>query len=83
MDTQLENEQQAIEWVRSITPFAVKPTKKAKTTFVSPFTSRNAYIIVTEEIGKSLFKDIIMQKKQQETSANVKLENKIRYEYKS
>jgi hypothetical protein len=63
MDTQLENEQQAIEWVRRITPFAVKPTKKAKTTFVSPFTSRNAYIIVTEEIGKSLFKDIIIQKK--------------------
>jgi hypothetical protein len=63
MDTQLENEQQAIEWVRSITPFAVKPTKKAKTTFVSPFTSRNAYLIVTEEIGKSLFKDIIFNNK--------------------
>jgi hypothetical protein len=75
MDTQLENEQQAIEWVRRITPFAVKPTKKAKTTFVSPFTSKNAYLVVTEEIGKSLFKDIIIQKKQQEPSANVKRKN--------
>lgn len=53
MDTQLENEQQAIEWVRQIIPFAIKPTKKAKTTFVSPFTSNNAYLVVTEEIGKA------------------------------
>ncbi len=58
MDTQLETEQ-AIEWVRQIIPFAIKPTRKAKTTFVSPFTSNNAYLVVTEEIGKALVKDKI------------------------
>ena len=38
-----ETEEKAIEWVKDITPFAIKPKKKAKTVFINPFTSNNAY----------------------------------------
>lgn len=37
-------------------PFAVRPTKKAKTVFVNPFTSHNARELCISSIVKSLLK---------------------------
>jgi hypothetical protein len=49
-------EQQCIEWVRQNMPFAVKPSKKAKTTMIYPYTSYHSQQQVAECIGKELFK---------------------------
>lgn len=51
-----KTEQEAIDWVRLHIPIAIKPTKKAKTTFVFPFRGINAYEIVVNHLGKELFK---------------------------
>ena len=50
-----ETEEEAIRWVKDIIPFAIKPKKKAKTVFINSFTSKNAYEIVTDCIGKSIY----------------------------
>ena len=55
MTNLFETEEEAIRWVKDITPFAIKPKKKAKTVFINPFTSNNAYEIVTNVIGKSIY----------------------------
>ena len=53
-----DNLEDCIKWVRLHTPFAIKPVKKAKTIFVNPFTSVNAFNIVTECIGKELYNQL-------------------------
>ena len=45
-------EHDAIKWVASNIALAIKPKKKAKTTFVYPFTSVHAHIQVVEHLGK-------------------------------
>ena len=55
MTNLFETEEEAIRWVKEITPFAIKPKKKAKTFFINPFTSNNAFEIVTSCIGKSIY----------------------------
>ena len=55
MTNLFETEEEAIRWVKDITPFAIKPKKKAKTFFINPFTSNNAFVVVTGCIGKSIY----------------------------
>ena len=49
-------EKEIIEHIRMHTPIAIKPTRKAKTLFVNPFSSAHAFLEVTEYIGKSVYK---------------------------
>lgn len=42
--------EQLADFIQKNIPFCVKPTKKAKTTFVSVFTSNNAMRVVIEEL---------------------------------
>ncbi|MFY8160500.1 MAG: hypothetical protein ACOVNU_04160 [Candidatus Kapaibacteriota bacterium] len=51
-----ETEDDAITWVASNIALGVEPKKKAKTQFVSPYTSTHAHIIVVKHLGKELFK---------------------------
>lgn len=55
MTNLFETEEEAIRWVKRITPFAIKPKKKAKTVLINPFTSINAFDVVTDCIGKSIY----------------------------
>lgn len=56
MNDLFKNEKQAIQWVKEITPFAIMPKRKAKTVYVTPFTSVNAFEIITDVIGKEIYK---------------------------
>lgn len=49
-------EKQAIEWVKDNIPIAIKPTKQAKTKFVSVFKTNHAFDVATEHLGKELYK---------------------------
>lgn len=37
-------------------PFAIKPTRPAKTTFINPFTSANAQNVIVEALTEALIK---------------------------
>lgn len=50
------NLEDCIKWVRSITPFAIKPVRKTKRSLVVPFTSANAFDVVTKCIAEALYK---------------------------
>ena len=47
-----------IKWVRGNTPFAIKPVRKAKRSLVNPFTSANAFDVVTKRIAEELYKKL-------------------------
>ena len=47
-----------IKWVRSNTPFAIKTVRKARTSLINPFTSANAFDVVTKCIAKELYKEL-------------------------
>ena len=47
-----------IKWVRGNTPFAIKPVRKAKRSLVNPFTSANAFDVVTKRIAEELYKEL-------------------------
>lgn len=53
-----DNLEDCIKWVRSITPFAIKPVRKTRKSLVVPFTSANAFDVVTEYIAKELYKKL-------------------------
>ena len=55
MDSLFKSEKEAIEWVKDITPFVITPKRKSKSKYVSPFTSVNAFEVVTDIIGKSIY----------------------------
>lgn len=46
------------DFIKRNIPFCVKPTKKAKTTFVSVFTSDNAMRVVIEELTDRLWEKL-------------------------
>ena len=52
------NIEDCIKWVRSITPFAIRPLRKSNRPFINPFTSANAFNIVTRCIGEELYKKL-------------------------
>ena len=54
----LDNVENCIKWVRLNTPFAIKPTRKAGTSLVNPFTSANAFDVVTKHLGEELYKQL-------------------------
>ena len=47
--------EQLADFIQRNIPFCVKPTKKAKTAFVSVFTSENAMRVVIEELTDRLW----------------------------
>ncbi len=49
-------EEEAIKWVGLNIALMIKPKREAKTVFVNPFTSADAFIQVVEHLGKKLFK---------------------------
>ena len=51
-----DTEEEAIKWVGLNIALMTKPKNKAKTKFVSPFSSFNAHKQVVEHLGKELFK---------------------------
>jgi len=51
-----KSEGEALQWLLSNTPLAIKPKKKAKTMLVSPFTSFNAFEEVCKHLAKELYK---------------------------
>ena len=55
MSKLFKTEQEAIKWVKDITPFAINPKRKAKTAYITPFTSANAFEVVTDCIGKYIY----------------------------
>jgi hypothetical protein len=61
MNNLFKSQEEAIQWVKEVTPFAIKPKREAKTTFINPFTSVNAFEIITDVIGEEIFK---LQEKQ-------------------
>ena len=54
----LDNVKNCIKWVRLHTPFAIKPTRISRTSLVNPFTSGNAFDVVTNLLGEELFKQL-------------------------
>ena len=58
MTKMFKTEEEAIEWVEMRLPIAIKPSKPAKTQFLSPFTSSHAYREVAKILGKQLFKEL-------------------------
>lgn len=54
-----DNLEDCIKWVRSITPFAIKPVRKARISLVNPFTSANAFDVVTRHIAERLYKELV------------------------
>jgi hypothetical protein len=55
---EIKTQEDAILWVRERTPFAIRPTRKAKTSLIYPFAGKNAFEAITECLGKSLFEEI-------------------------
>ena len=53
-----KNLESCVEWVRSITPFAIRPVREAKRPLVNPFTSANAFNVVTRHIAENLYKKL-------------------------
>jgi len=53
-----KNLEECIKWVRLHTPFAIEPVRKARTSLVNPFTSANAFDVVTECIAKELYEEL-------------------------
>jgi hypothetical protein len=51
-----DTEEEAIKWVGLNIALMIKPKQKAKTVFINPFTSSDAYIQVIQDLGKKLFK---------------------------
>ena len=49
-----ETEEEAIRWVKEITPFAIKVSWKTGTCSIKSFASNNAFDFVTNGIGKSI-----------------------------
>ena len=52
------DKEQLADFIQRNIPFCVKPTKKAKTTFVSVFTSANAMRVVIEELTDRLWEKL-------------------------
>ncbi len=52
------DKEQLADFIQRNIPFCVKPTKKAKTTFVSVFTSNNAMRVVIEELTDRLWEKL-------------------------
>ena len=50
--------EQLADFIQKNIPFYVKPTKKAKTAFVSVFTSGNAMRVVIEELTNRLWEKL-------------------------
>lgn len=50
--------EQLADFIQRNIPFCVKPTKRAKTTFVSAFTSDNAMRVVIEELTDRLWEKL-------------------------
>lgn len=50
--------EQLADFIQKNIPFCVKPTKKAKTVFVSVFTSDNAMRVVIEELTNRLWEKL-------------------------
>lgn len=50
-----KTEEECIDYFIKIMPFAIAPTRPAKTKFINPYTSHNAFLKVAEAIGKSVF----------------------------
>ena len=50
--------EQLADFIQRNIPFCVKPTKKAKTAFVSVFTSENAMRVVIEELTDRLWEKL-------------------------
>ena len=50
--------EQLADFIQKNIPFCVKPTKKAKTTFVGVFTSENAMRVVIEELTDRLWEKL-------------------------
>lgn len=54
--TIFKTKEDAVTWVMTNIPFGIRPVNKlAKTTFVAPFTSGNAFRVVCETLGEKLF----------------------------
>lgn len=53
-----KNLEDCIKWVRANTPFAITPLRKAKTMFIYPFKSVNAFDVVTRRIAIELYKEL-------------------------
>ena len=53
-----KNLEDCVKWVRGNTPFAIKPVRKAKRSLVNPFTSANAFDVVTRRIAEELYKEL-------------------------
>ena len=47
--------EETIEWTKSHIPFAIKPKRKAKTQFISPFTSYYAMQEVATILGEQFY----------------------------
>ena len=53
-----KNLEDCIKWVRENTPFVIKPVRKARTSLINPFTSANAFNVVTKRIAEELYKKL-------------------------
>ena len=54
----LDSLESCIKWIRVKTPFAIKPTRISKTSLVNPFTSANAFDVVTKHLAEELYKEL-------------------------
>ena len=53
---QFKNEDELLQFIKNNIPFLITPqSKRAKSRFVSPFTSKNAKEIVCKELAKSIY----------------------------
>jgi len=52
----MKTEKECIEWIMKNMPFAIKPSKKAKTQLIYPYSSYHAQRIVAKCIGENLYK---------------------------
>lgn len=54
----IKTEEDAKEWIALNIPIAIKPIREAKTTYVEPFKSQNAFNTVVDSLGAKLFKEL-------------------------
>jgi len=54
----LDNVDDCIKWVKLHIPVMIMPTGKTKKILVYPFTSRNAFDVVTKHLGEELYKQL-------------------------
>ena len=62
----MKTEEEILNWVRLNMPFAIMPSKTAKTKYIKPFTSHHAFDVVCEHFANKIYNELQNSKKDNE-----------------